>query len=235
MRKSDAVSARAWVHDKLEHQILMGNVASGDALVELRIAEKMGVSRTPVREALRELSREGLVEYLPNRGMFVRAIPAKDVEDVYAIRLMLEEQAVCWAAERMKEEDRAALLEIIAEMEALMREGCSDPRMAVLDTQFHQMIYRFSGSAMLERTLQSLERFILRARSLSLKNRARAEKVVQEHYHIAQALLEGNKDEAVRSMRGHIARAMREVLAALKAEAEENPGKASREPRNSQS
>lgn len=217
MRKSGAVSARAWVHDTLENEILMGNVAAGDALVELRIAEKMGVSRTPVREALRELSQEGLVDYFPNRGMFVRGISTQDVRDVYTVRIMLEEQAVRWAVERMDKPQEEELTDLMRDMEAIIRDRCPDPRTAVLDTRFHQLLYRLAGSTMLERTLQSLERFLMRARSLSLKNQGRAAEVVAEHYAIAKALMDRNAENAVQAMRSHIFQAMQEVLTALEA------------------
>ena len=115
--KGETRSTRQWVFCRLEEDILADRLPPGTPLVEMKLAAELGVSRTPVREALRQLEQEGLVTFTPNRGMVVRGIRPEDVHDAYLIRSMLEGQAVRWAVERMTDAEMKGLLELIALME----------------------------------------------------------------------------------------------------------------------
>lgn len=215
MRRDDAVSARAWVYKTLKDGILRGDYAAGSSMVEVRIARELKISRTPVREAMRDLAQEGLLDYFPNRGMFVRPISAQDVQDAYTVRIILEEQAVRWACQRMTVDDNANFSYIIKEMETLIRKNDIDPRTAVVEVQLHDAIYKATGSNILAHTLESLDNFILRARNMSMKYEARAAEVLSEHLGIAQAMVKGDEELAVALMKEHIHHAMKQVLIAI--------------------
>ena len=96
----DSTAARSQVYKELEKAILSGELAPGDSLVEMKLAAQMGVSRTPVREALLQLELENLVKHIPNRGAVVVGISEKDIEDIYTLRMRIEGLAVRWAAEK---------------------------------------------------------------------------------------------------------------------------------------
>jgi DNA-binding GntR family transcriptional regulator len=101
------------VFDQLKNGILNGKYKHGDLLNEVKMAEEMGVSRTPVREALRQLELEGLAAYTPNKGVVVRGLSREDIKDIYQIRLMIEGMTARRAAENITEEELAELKEYI--------------------------------------------------------------------------------------------------------------------------
>lgn len=207
-------STRQWVFNQLEEDILADKLPPETPLVEMKLAAELGVSRTPVREALRQLEQEGLVTFTPNRGMVVRGIRPEDVHDAYLIRSMLEGQAVRWAVERMTDEEMKGLLELIALME--YHAGRKDyAQLAPLDARFHEQFYSLCGSDMLRRTLQAMHKFVARARRLSLRSSQRALEVVSEHIAIGHAVEARDGQEAARLMEEHIRAAAGRVDQAL--------------------
>ncbi|MGI6316338.1 MAG: GntR family transcriptional regulator [Christensenellales bacterium] len=218
MRRGDAVSARAWVYKTLKAGILRGEYPAGFSMVEVRIAKELATSRTPVREAMRDLAQEGLLDYFPNRGMFVRPIFAQEIRDAFTVRIILEEQAVRWACQRMTEKNKEEFNHIITEMESLIRKNDADPKNSVVEVQFHDVIHKATGSAILANTLESLDNFILRARNISMKYQARAAEVLSEHLGIAQAIVKGDEELAATLMKEHIRHAMKQVLIAIEEE-----------------
>lgn len=200
---SEKQSLTAKVFRYIRDGITEGRYQSGDYLVETRLAEELGVSRTPVREALRQLELEDLVESIPNRGMIVKALSQEDVDDVFVIRHLLEGQAAYWAALRIKPEQLDLLAELIELMELYTRRGDS-AHLAKLDTEFHEVIYEASNSRTLKHILGSLHHNVQRARQSSLTNKDRQPKSLDEHKEIYAALEAHDGDRAKLGMERHI-------------------------------
>lgn len=100
------------IFEVIKEKILMGILKPGDPLVEVKLAEELGVSRTPIREALRQLELEGLVYSIPHKGAFVAGVTAQDIEDIYTIRMLLDGLAARWAARRLQKMKKMSLLKL---------------------------------------------------------------------------------------------------------------------------
>ena len=150
----DTSSLEARVYAELEEAILSGDLKKGEALTELGISEKLGVSRTPVRGALHRLAEEGLIEVSPNRGAVVVGVTIDDLIDIYRIRMRLEGLAAAMAAVKMTSEGKKALSESVELSEFYLQK--QDPEhLKELDTTFHGEIYRACGSRNLCRILSA--------------------------------------------------------------------------------
>ena len=175
------------IFNRIRDDILSGNYTPGEELKEATLGKQLGVSRTPVREALRQLDLEGLVEIAPNRGAKVIGISRKDVEDIYHMRARLEGLAARKAAEQIKEEELAELEEVILLSEFHVKKPESK-QMVRLDGRFHEIMYRASGSRMLEHVLTDFLHYVKMARSHSVKTEHRAQESVKEHKRILEAI-----------------------------------------------
>lgn len=182
------------IFNKIREDILSGNYAQGEELKEATLGKKLGVSRTPVREALRQLELEGLVEIIPNRGARVTGISEKDIADIYVIRSRLEGLAARWAAEHISGEEIAELEEVILLSEFHLKKSQKD-QMVRLDGRFHEIMYRAAGSRMLEHVLTDFHYYVKMARFTSVKTKNRAEESVREHKAILEAVK--NRDSAL--------------------------------------
>lgn len=179
--------------------------------METRLAEELGVSRTPIREAIRQLELEGLVVSIPNRGVFVQGISKQDIDDIYTIRHLIEGQAVRWAVERIEEEELKELEEIVELMEYYTRKKDFE-QLAKLDTRFHDVIYDACKSKVLRHTLSSLHHYIQKARLHSLKVPHRALDTLHEHRAILDAIERHDPEDAETLMAQHISHASSNLL-----------------------
>jgi len=195
------------VYRALEEEILLGTVKRGDQLKEIAIAERLDVSRTPVRGALRRLAEDGLVTLMANKGATVVGINDADIEDIYAVRMRLEGLAARLAAERMSDEDRRELASCYELSEFYMAKN-NDERCGELDSEFHSIIFKASGSRHLCKILSDLHKNIKAYRRLSLSRPERAERSMLEHKEILEAILAGNADEAEEKSSIHIKNAL---------------------------
>ena len=143
---------RSRVFQSIRDDILKGKYSEKEELREATLGKELGVSRTPVREALRQLELEGLVEIVPNKGAYVTGISQKDVHDIYMIRSMLEGLCARWAAEHITPEQLEALEEVILLAEYHVEKGHS-AQMTELDGKFHQILYDACESRILEHVL----------------------------------------------------------------------------------
>lgn len=180
-------SLRAQVFKEIELAILNGAFAPGDSLTELRLSADLGVSRTPVREALRQLELEGLVRTIPNKGAVVVGVSEKDIDDIYTIRTHIEGLAARWAADHITDEEIATLCEIVELQEFYVSRG-DTIQVWHLDSRFHELIYECCRSRPLKHTLSSFHHYIQKARALSFKTAGRAKVAVQEHRDILEAI-----------------------------------------------
>ncbi len=199
-------SLRNKVFKYLKSHILGGLYKPGESLVESKLAEEMGVSRTPIREAIRLLEVEGLVETVPNKGAVILGVSAKDVEDIYAIRQLVEGLAARWATENMTEEDKHELQNIIDLMDFYSQKGDLS-ELAKLDNQFHQIIYEASGSKILNLTLSNLHQYVQLARLRSLKVPCRLSNTISEHRNILKSFQENDPEKAEIALADHVRKA----------------------------
>lgn len=192
---SDTSSLRAQVFKEIEQAILNGAFAPGDSLTELRLSADLGVSRTPVREALRQLELEGLVRMIPNKGAVVVGVSEKDIADIYTIRSHIEGLAARWAAENVTDEEIGVLREIVELQEYYVSRGDSI-QVWHLDSRFHELIYECCHSRPLRHTLSTFHHYIQKARAMSFKTAGRAKVAVQEHRDIFEAIAQRDPDAA---------------------------------------
>lgn len=175
------------VFQKLRNQILDGQYTNGQELTELGVAKQMGASRTPVREALRQLELEGLVEIVPNKGAVVTGITAEDVKDIYLMRSHLEGLSARWAAMKATEieieqlEETVFLSEYHAEKEHF-------EQVYELDSRFHSFLYEASHSRMLAHSLTQYHQYVKMVRKKTVMERVRAHKCNEEHHQIVDAI-----------------------------------------------
>ena len=142
---TDKYSLRGRVFNRIREDILSGKYKENDELKEMTIGEELGVSRTPVREAFRQLELEGLIQIIPNKGAYVTGITQKDVKDIYMIRSLLEGLCAAWATENISEELMEELEENVYLADFHVNKGHYD-QVAQLDNRFHEILYIASGS-----------------------------------------------------------------------------------------
>ncbi|MGB4661802.1 MAG: GntR family transcriptional regulator [Mobilitalea sp.] len=184
---SDKYSLRGRVFNKIREDILSGAYSENDELKENTIALELGVSRTPVREALRQLELEGLVTTVPNRGAYVTGITAKDIHDIYVIRSYLEGLCAKWACEHITETEIEALDEVLYLSDFHARRGHHE-QLVELDNKFHDLIYKASGSKILDHVLSDFHHYVERVRKITLSKQDRATKSSEEHAAILDAI-----------------------------------------------
>lgn len=193
----------------LRDGILGGRYGFGDKLGEIEIAEELGLSRTPVREALRRLGSEGLLEVLPNRGARVRTWTAQDLEETYELRAVLEGLAVRRAAARttpavLAELDRLAAAMMTVDPSLGRRPPGDFSELAALNASFHELIVATAGSARLASTLQGLVQLPLVMRTYRRYTPAALARSHSHHREIVDALRAGDGGWAESVMRSHV-------------------------------
>ncbi len=205
------------VFDILEEEIISGTLSKGQIVTENELSGRLGVSRTPIRGALRRLCEEGLVDIAPNRRVTIVGISTEDLIDAYKIRMRLEGLSSALATERMTDEEKKKLSDFVELSEYYISKKDTE-NLKMLDTQFHSMIYRASGNRMLCRILSELHRNITRYRKMSLTVPGRLESSVKEHREILEAILRGDSAEADRLTSCHIEHALQNLTNTLNKE-----------------
>ncbi len=192
---ADKYSLRGRVFHRLRDDILNGRYAEHEELREVTIGEEMGVSRTPVREAFRQLELEGLIQIIPNKGAYVTGITEKDVRDIYVIRSLLEGLCARWATEHITKEQMEEMEENVYLAEFHARKGHLE-QLAELDNRFHDIMYEACDSKLLEHQLKDFHQYVLRVRRKTLSNVNRGPKSNEEHKEIMEAIKDGNGELA---------------------------------------
>jgi len=206
---SDA-SLRNKVFKYIKSQIISGAYGPGETLLESKLADELGVSRTPIREAIRLLEMEGLVETTTKKGASVLGISQQDVEDIYAIRQLVEGLAARWAAERLSAADLKELQKTYELMEFYAQKHEVE-EIAELDNKFHQMIYEAAGSKILYLTLRNLHQYVQIARLKSLSMQNRLALTLSEHRAILEAFEAKDADAAEKAMTEHVRQAYQNI------------------------
>lgn len=184
---TDKYSLRGRVYKKLREDILSGVYKENEELKETTIGQELGVSRTPVREALRQLELEGLVTLIPNKGAYVTGITSKDIHDIYTIRSYLEGLCAKWACEHITDAQIEALEEILYLSDFHARRS-HYKQLVELDNKFHELIYSACGSKILNHVLSDFHQYVERVRKITLSMPSRALKSNKEHADIVEAI-----------------------------------------------
>ncbi len=200
---NDKYSLRGRVFQKLREDILSGRYKEHEELKEVAIGEELGVSRTPVREAFRQLELEGLIQIVPNKGAYVTGITAKDVKDIYMIRSLLEGLCAKLATDKITKEQLEEMEENIYLAEFHASKGHMD-QMAELDNRFHEILYEACDSKMLEHTLKDYHQYVLRVRQKTLANNTRGRASNDEHRQIMEAIRRGDAEKAQQLANQHM-------------------------------
>ena len=186
MIEHKTISLADQVFEHLETDILSGKYQRGEILTESKLSSELGVSRTPIREALRRLEQEHLIEEAP-KGNVVVGISEKDLGDIFMIRIKLEGQAAAMSAENRTDEQLSILREAVEFQEFYLERYDAD-RIKSMDSRFHQTIYKMCASAVFYDVLLPLHKKILKYRRASVSNTSRAEASVAEHRAIYEAI-----------------------------------------------
>lgn len=202
------------VFEVLESQIINGTYSVGDQLVEAKISAELGVSRTPVREALKQLELDNLVRTIPNKGTFVVGVSTDDIKDIYTMRIAIEGISAMWAAERITDE-KIKELETLVELQEFYSAKNEILQIVQLDTKFHEIMYEASGSRTLRNTLMSLHTHVKRARESSFLSAGRTKTAVEEHREIFEAIASHNGELAKSLTEKHITNARDNILSLI--------------------
>ena len=197
------------VFDRIEADILNGNLKRGDILTELKLCEMLSVSRTPVREALNRLRQEGLIEE-SGKGAVVVGISDRDLDDIYEIRIRVEGLATAMCADVITDEQLKDLEETVALQEYYTSRGEADS-IKNLDSRFHHLIYSYCGSRVLSDLLTDLHRKVQRFRRHSVEDPTRASAAAHEHSEILAALRDRDRDRAEQLAVAHIGNAWKSI------------------------
>lgn len=207
------------VFNTLRQAILKGELKPGERLMEIALAERLGVSRTPIREAMRKLELEGLVVMIPRRGAQVANITEKDLNDVLEVRIALENMAIEKACKRMSEEELDRLWQAAREFERTMAEG-NLVRLAEADVAFHEIIYQASDNCRLIQVLNNLREQIYRYRVEYLKEEETRNVLVKEHEELYNAVKARDVERAQEISFEHIENQRKAIIHTIKAENE---------------
>ena len=210
------------VFQTLRQAILRGELEPGERLMEIQLAERLGVSRTPIREAIRKLELEGLVLMIPRRGAIVASITEKDLKDVLEVRRTLEIMAGEIACERITPE----LLEQLKNTghEFMVRKDTNDfTSLAEVDVKFHDIIYAATGNQRLISILNNLREQMYRYRLEYLKDTGSHERLNSEHYEIYEGIRNGDKETVKAAIGRHIDNQRDAILAAIRENKTEEP------------
>ena len=210
MIEHKTISLADQVFDHLENDILSGKYRRGEILTESKLSAELGGSRTPIREALRRLEQEHIIEE-SGKGSVVIGINEKDLEDIFMIRKSLECQVAALAAKNRTEEQLKQLREALEFQEFYLNKKDPD-QIKLMDSRFHETLYKLSGSTAFYDTLVPLHKKIQKYRRASVANSSRAEASVAEHRKIYEAIEAKNTALAAKYASEHVENAYKHIM-----------------------
>ncbi|MEN6349091.1 MAG: GntR family transcriptional regulator [Syntrophomonas sp.] len=206
---------RELVLEAIREAIKEGVLKPRERLMEIQLAEELGVSRTPIREALRKLELEGFIVMVPRKGAYVADISFKDIADVFEIRIALEGLAAGLAAERITDEEMEEMERLVVEKaEAIALQDFD--RLIEVDTKFHEAIYMASRNQRLFTIINNLREQIQRYRATSLSVPGRMQQSLEEHRDIVEAIQSRDSQVARQVVQDHIENAEHYMIEAIK-------------------
>lgn len=203
----DTPSLDKLAYQKIKEAILTFQFLPNQNLVEGELAAQLGISKTPVRDALMRLEKEGLVSRQPYKGTFVSEITNQDMVNIFEIRVVLEGLAVRLAAKALTQEDLEQMEVLVEQHEAALQEQ-DYVKASQINAKFHGIILQRCSNQRLREMLLNLDDHLKRYRLLSIAQGVRVEKSVPEHRHILTVLRGGDPDQAEEAMKEHLSSAM---------------------------
>lgn len=212
---NDYKPLREVIFNTIREAIIVGELKPGERLMEVQLAEKMGVSRTPVREAIRKLELEGLVNMLPRKGAHVAELSVKDIMDVLEVRASLDGLAASLCAERITDDEmrslKSAHMQFVNHVEKENLQGSIKK-----DVEFHEVIYRSSRNDKLISILNNLREQVHRFRVIYLKDYMSPKELIKEHISIYEAIVAKDPVAAQKAAEMHIKRQEEAIIKSLK-------------------
>lgn len=212
MNEDNYSLGRKVFHTIREH-ILDRTYQKGDEIKEKNIGKELGVSRTPVREALCRLELEGLISVVPNKGAYVIGFSIEELQNIYEIRMVLEGLCTKKAAGNVPESQLEELEEILYLSEFYVKKGNHIEHLVMLDTRFHEIFYEACGSRVLERSLRNYHQYVEPVRQIVLTDERRAVESIEEHRQIFNAVKEENEKMAEEYAILHMKRTLENIHA----------------------
>jgi DNA-binding GntR family transcriptional regulator len=206
---------REQVYKKLKASVLSGELPPSKRLIEEKLAAEMGTSRTPVREAIQKLEKEGLIHKLPRGGFAVSVVTDAEIEEVFGIRSVLEGHAAYLATQRATEEDIKALEKIVEKQKESLQKKDVD-RQVQLNTEFHDILYKAAKSARLYAIINDLRDYIYRYRIIIFRFEGMVEIAMQDHGDMISLMKAKNARKVEKLVRKHIIRGMDLIKKKLK-------------------
>ena len=212
---SEYLPLRDVVFNTLRHAILKGELEPGERLMEIALAQKLGVSRTPIREAIRKLELEGLVVMVPRKGAEVADITEKDLRDVLEVRTALEELSIELAMKNMNDDDYKQLTEA-NKLFAKDSEGDDLIKIAEADVAFHELMYMATGNKRLIQMINNLREQMYRYRLEYIKDKSTHARLVDEHNRIIDAMVKNDVAAAKAAIKLHVENQEESILKSIK-------------------
>ena len=217
LEMNEYLPLRDVVFNTLRQAILRGELKPGERLMEIALSQRLGVSRTPVREAIRMLEQEGLVIMIPRKGAQVAEISEKDLKDVLEVRLGLEELAVRIACQRITEEELEELERAVKEFEEAMKEDDLGV-LAAADVKVHEVIYGSTHNKRLVQIISNIREQMYRYRVEYLKEEQTRNLLVNEHEELVKAIRDGNVERAQEISFNHLENQRKAIIRTIRAE-----------------
>jgi len=212
---NDYKPLRDVIFNTLREAIIVGELKPGERLMEVQLAEKMGVSRTPVREAIRKLELEGLVEMLPRKGAHVADLSVKDIMNVLEVRATLDGLASSLSAVRITDEETKELKGVLAQFVNYVEKENLQGSIKK-DVEFHDIIYRSSRNDKLIQISNNLREQIQRFRVIYIKDYGSSRELIREHADIYEAIISKNPEAAMNFANKHIMNQEETIIRAIK-------------------
>ena len=207
---------REIAYDVLKKAIITGEIPAGERIVETEYADRLHISRTPLREALRKLERDGLVEYVMRRGVIVHAFTSEDVDQIYTIRNALEMLTLPYIIENATAEDIASLREKLSRMDKMMEKEDLEA-LSPLAREFHTSLTAISGKNRILRVIEGQDEYIRRFSAMAIKQENRRSTAHEEHHRLVDLVESKDLPAFEELMKNHIERSKECCLAALAA------------------
>ena len=198
-RAVSSTSIAMQVYDILKSEIIDGVYPPGYQIVETDVAARLNISRSPVRDAIHQLAREGLLDYFPNRGVYIKVYTAKEVHDIFAVRLLLEQYAISNISPELRKKLLPELQQLMGEIRSATREQ-SEP----LDIRVHELAVRMTGNKVLLNQFSLLHTMTAAFRSISISSDDLFMMAKRSHLALLEAISTGNTERALRVIRQHL-------------------------------
>ena len=216
---------REVVCESLREAIRSGILKPGERIMEIQLAEELGVSRTPVREAIRKLELEGYVVMMPRRGTYVASMSIRDINEIFEIRTALESLSNGLAADHITDDELEHLQRLLVIIGGYIKEGNIE-KIVETDIEFHDLLYHAARNERLVGIISNLRDQLTRFRTLSMSYPGRLEETLEEHRLIVDAIASGDRKAASRAAERHMENSEKTLLKAMEALENEKKAKA---------